>query len=237
MEVIPAIDLRGGRCVRLFQGDYARETVFSDDPPAMARHWADLGARRLHLVDLDGAASGQVVNAGPIQEIAEAIAIPVELGGGLRDIESIRRVFSWGVDRVVLGTVAITDPGLVDAACAEFPGRIVVGVDARHGKVAINGWLETTAMDAAELVAAMAARGATRFIYTDISRDGTATAPNFGAIRQLIAGTGRPIIASGGVARVEHLVRLRDAGAEGAILGQALYTGAIDLGAALAAVS
>ncbi|MEK7216590.1 MAG: 1-(5-phosphoribosyl)-5-[(5-phosphoribosylamino)methylideneamino]imidazole-4-carboxamide isomerase [Chloroflexota bacterium] len=236
MELIPAIDLRAGRCVRLFQGDYARETVFSDDPPAMARHWRDQGATRLHVVDLDGAASGRVVNTSAIQAIVATAGIPVQLGGGIRDIAAVNMLLGWGVDRVVLGTAAVRDPGLVERVCSSYPERIVVGIDARDGRVAVNGWLEATTMDVAELAAQMVQRGVPRFIYTDISRDGKLTEPNFEGLAQVMR-AGRPVIASGGVGRVGDLVRLRAAGAEGAIVGQALYTGAITVGAALAALA
>ncbi|MSQ27178.1 MAG: 1-(5-phosphoribosyl)-5-[(5-phosphoribosylamino)methylideneamino]imidazole-4-carboxamide isomerase [Dehalococcoidia bacterium] len=236
MELIPAIDLRAGRCVRLFQGDYAKETVFSDDPPGMARHWRDHGATRLHVVDLDGAAAGRVLNTFAIQAIVAAVDIPVELGGGIRDIETVNMVLGWGVDRVILGTAAVRDPEFVERVCSLFPGRIVAGIDASDGRVAINGWLEATTVDAGELAGQMVQRGVPRFIYTDISRDGTVTEPNFEGLAQILR-AGRPVIASGGVGRIEHLVRLREAGAEGAIVGQALYTGAITVGAALAALA
>lgn len=203
----------------------------------MARHWKQQGAHRLHVVDLDGAASGRLVNTAAIKLLVSAVDIPVELGGGIRDLDAVRTVLGWGVDRVILGTAAVHNPELVEDACAAFPERIVIGVDARDGKVAVNGWLETTTVDAWELAAEMAARGAPRFIYTDISRDGTVTEPNFDALAQLLLRVDRPVIASGGVSRVEHLVRLKALGAEGAIVGQALYTGAISVAAALEALA
>ena len=237
MEVIPAIDLRAGRCVRLYQGDYSKETVFSDDPPAMARHWQELGASRLHVVDLDGAKEGYVVNEAAIRAIVKAADIPVELGGGVRSLETIGQALGWGVDRVVLGTAAVATPELVQAACRAHPGAVVVGVDARDGKVAVRGWLETTEQTAAALVAQMTELGVPRFIYTDISRDGTTTEPNFQALAELLSTTSRPIIASGGVSQLEHLERLALLGAEGAIVGQAIYTGALDLPQAVALVA
>ena len=237
MEVIPALDLRAGRCVRLYQGDYSKETVFSEDPPAMARHWRQLGAPRLHVVDLDGAATGRVENADVIQAIVRAVDVPIELGGGIRDLATVSQVLLWGVDRVVLGTTAVLQPELVEQACLEHPEAIVVGVDTRQGKVAIHGWLEETDVNAHHLVRRMTALGVPRFIYTDITRDGTVTEPNFEGIAELLRATDRPVIASGGVSHLEHLRQLNALGAEGAIVGRALYTGALDLPQALRATA
>ena len=218
-------------------GDYTRETVFSEDPAAMARHWQDLGASRVHLVDLDGAASGSLVNRAVIQEVLRVVTVPVQVGGGIRDLKTVDAVLGWGADRVVLGTAAVKDPAMVEAACKKDARAVVVALDARNGRVAVQGWREHTDQDALELARRMADLGVPRFLYTDIARDGTATEPNFRAIAQLLEAAGRPVIASGGVARLEHLQRLRALGAEAAIVGQALYTGAIELPAAIAAVA
>jgi len=236
MEVIPAIDLKGGKCVRLYQGDYRQETVFSDDPLGMALHWSSSGASRLHLVDLDGAAKGEPRHWLVIAEIAKAINIPVQVGGGIRRMETIERLLGSGVDRVILGTAAIEDPELIKEVCHRFGEAIVVGVDARDGYVATHGWKRKTRFTAIKLIQGMTLLGAKRFIYTDISRDGTLSQPNFEAIAELISMTKLPIIASGGIASISHLVRLKQLGAEGAIIGRALYTGDIRLEEALAAL-
>jgi phosphoribosylformimino-5-aminoimidazole carboxamide ribotide isomerase len=237
LEIIPAIDLRDGRCVRLYQGDFQQETVFSEDPPQVARRWHALGASRLHVVDLDGAKAGHPVNSEAIRAIAEAVSIPIELGGGIRDIATIRVALSWGVERVVLGTVAAQNPALVAEACKAFGEGIVVGVDARGGKVAVQGWLETTSVDAADLVRRMTNQGVRRFIYTDIGQDGTEEGPNLQSLTAVLQATDRPVIASGGVGKIEHLLRLSEQGVEGVIVGRAIYTGAIDLAEALKAVA
>lgn len=236
MEVIPAIDLKGGKCVRLYQGDYRQETVFSDDPLGMALHWSSSGASRLHLIDLDGAAKGEPRHWLVIAEIAKAINIPVQVGGGIRRMETIERLLGSGVDRVILGTAAIEDPELIKEACHRFGEAIVVGVDARDGYVATHGWKRKTRFTAIELIQGMTLLGTKRFIYTDISRDGTLSQPNFEVIAELISTTKLPIIASGGIASISHLVRLKQLGAEGAIIGRALYTGDIRLEEALAAL-
>ena len=236
MEVIPAIDLKGGKCVRLYQGDYRQETVFSDDPLGMALHWSSSGASRLHLVDLDGAAKGEPRHWLVIAEIAKAINIPVQVGGGIRRMETIERLLGSGVDRVILGTAAIEDPELIKEACHRFGEAIVVGVDARDGYVATHGWKRKTRFTAIKLIQRMTLLGAKRFICTDISRDGTLSQPNFEVIAELISTTKLPIIASGGIASISHLVRLKQLGAEGAIIGRALYTGDIRLEEALAAL-
>lgn len=230
MEVIPAIDLRGGRCVRLFQGDYGQETVFSDDPAEIARRWEAAGAPRIHVVDLDGARTGHQANREAIANINSAVSIPLQVGGGVRTVQDAENLASLGVQRFVLGTAAVRDPDLVARLSKQFGGqRIVVAVDARDGQVAIEGWRENTSIRASDLVDEMATLGVPRFLYTDISRDGTLSQPNFDALAQLVNGTCGAILASGGVSRLEHLVRLAELGAEGAILGRALYTGAINL--------
>jgi phosphoribosylformimino-5-aminoimidazole carboxamide ribotide isomerase len=234
MEIIPAIDLKGGKCVRLYQGDYRQETVFSHDPVGVALHWCSLGAPRLHIIDLDGAAKGEPCHTSIISEIAKAINIPVQVGGGIRRRETIETLLGSVVDRVILGTAAAEDPDLTKEACHRFGEAIVVGIDARDGYVATHGWKRKTRFTAIELIQEMTSLGAKRFIYTDISRDGTLSQPNFEAIAGLISTTKLPIIASGGIASISHLVRLKQLGAEGAIIGRALYTGDIRLEEALA---
>ena len=229
MEVIPAIDIRHGKCVRLYQGDYSRETVYSDDPVSTALQWKAHGARRLHVVDLDGAVAGVPVNAQVIRRIMAATGLPVQLGGGIRTMDTIAKVLSLGVQRVILGTVAIENPSLVEIACGRFGEAIIVGVDAKDGYISIKGWTQSSSLTASELVRNMAKLGARRFIYTDVSRDGTLTEPNFEAVAEFLSHTNLPIIAAGGIASVDHLRRLAKLGVEGAIVGRALYTGDINL--------
>ena len=234
MEVIPSIDLKGGRCVRLYQGDYAKETVFSEDPLGTAQRWESLGASRLHVVDLDGAASGEPRHLSVVARIAATLRIPVQVGGGIRRMEMIEQYVKAGIKRVVLGTAAVENPELVREACREFGEAIALGVDARDGFVAVRGWQDKTSVSATDLIRQMEALGAGRFIYTDIARDGTLTEPNFQAISELMTKTRSPIIASGGVTSIDHLRRLSQLGVEGAIIGRALYTGDIRLDKALA---
>ena len=241
MEIIPAIDIRGGRCVRLVQGDYDRETVFADDPAEAARRWRDAGARRLHVVDLDGAREGRPLNAASLERIVAAVDAPVQMGGGLRDLETVGRYLEAGVERAVLGTAAVKDQTLLVNALALFPGRIVVGVDAREGIVVTEGWRDASAIEATELVQQLAELGVPRVIYTDTLRDGTLTEPNFAALEALLAderlsAAGLRIIYSGGVSTIDHLRRLAATGVEGAIVGRALYTGDIDLAEALSTI-
>jgi phosphoribosylformimino-5-aminoimidazole carboxamide ribotide isomerase len=228
--VIPAIDLRGGRCVRLVQGDYARETVFSDDPVEVARGWAAAGATMLHVVDLDGARDGVPSQRDVIAAIVAALPIPVQVGGGIRTVEHAATLLDGGVWRIVLGTAAIEQPELVDALLERYDAeRIVVGVDARDGMVATRGWTETSDVAAETLVDDMKARGVRRVVYTDIERDGTLVSPNFDAIER-IASRGLAVVASGGVALREHLDALAAIpGVDEAIVGRALYTGDIAL--------
>jgi phosphoribosylformimino-5-aminoimidazole carboxamide ribotide isomerase len=237
MEIIPAIDLKDGRCVRLYQGDFARQTVYGDDPVAMARRWVELGATRLHVVDLDGARSGRPANTDAVLAIVRAAGVPVQLGGGLRREEDVVAALALGVERVILGTAAVEQTQLVARLVARFGEQIVVGVDARDGMVATAAWTETADVRAVDLVAHMAALGVRRVVYTDISRDGTLTEPNFEALAELIRPDGPAIVASGGIAVVEHLLRLAACGAESAIVGKALYDGKIDLPAAIRALA
>ena len=236
MEVIPAIDLRGGRCVRLYQGDFGRETVYSEDPLAVARQWQEQGACRLHLVDLDGAAQGEPINLDIIAAIVAQSEIPVQVGGGVRNSATAEMLLSLGVERVVIGTAAVRNPGLVQQLCQGGASpRVVVAVDARDGSVAVQGWLEKTSVTAVELGKRMGELGVERLLYTDISRDGTLSEPNFRANAQLVESTGLAILASGGVASLGHITELAKTGAEGAIVGRALYTGDLELPAAIAA--
>ena len=236
IELIPAIDIKDGRCVRLYQGDFQQATVYGDDPGAMAKRWASQGATRLHIVDLDGAKAGRPVNTDSVLAIVQAAGIPVQLGGGLRRPADIEAVFDLGVERVILGTVAVEDSELVERMVMRYGDRIVVGIDARDGWVATAGWLTTAKVRATELTAQMATLGVQRVIYTDIARDGTLTEPNYEAMAELIGPNMPAIIASGGVAEIDQLHRLAKLGVEGAIIGKALYTGAIELPAALAAL-
>ncbi len=237
IEIIPAVDIKGGQCVRLYQGDYEQETVYSDDPLEVALKWQAKGAPRLHIVDLDGAVAGELCNRDIIQEISRAILIPVQLGGGIRHLEAIEKVLKEGVERVVLGTAAVENAELVVEACRKFRDSIVVSVDAQEGQVATHGWRQVTELPALALIKAMIKLGVKRFIYTDISRDGTLTEPNFNAISEVIDATRAPVIAAGGIASLNHLKMLKKLGAEGAIVGKALYTGDIDLKRAIAALS
>lgn len=236
-EVIPAIDLRAGRCVRLFQGDYDRETSYSDDPVAVARQWEALGAPRLHVVDLDGARDGAPANQAMIRAICAATAIPVEVSGGIRDIAGIEAALAYGADRVQLGSIAIKDPSLVSEAATRFGAAICVSIDARDGEVFTDGWRVATGRRVEDVATEMVGAGVLRLMFTDIGRDATLTEPNFEALTGLVRALPVPIVASGGVAAVAHLVRLAEIGCEGAIVGKALYEDLFDLPSALAAVA
>ncbi len=229
MEIIPALDLRQGKCVRLYQGDYGKETVFSHEPVAIALRWQAQGAKRLHLIDLDGAAEGKLCNEPTIKEILKAVTLQVQIGGGIRQLETIYKLLSLGASRVILGTAAIEDRELVTEACRRFGESIVIAIDAEDGYVKSHGWRKGSTITAEELINRMADLGARRFIYTDISRDGTLTEPNFDAIANLVAQSSLPIIASGGISNIAQLKRLAQIGVEGAIVGRALYTGDVDL--------
>jgi phosphoribosylformimino-5-aminoimidazole carboxamide ribotide isomerase len=235
-ELIPAIDLRGGRAVRLLQGDYDRETVFGDDPVAIARRWEAEGATRLHVVDLDGARSGEPVNRPVIERIIGAVRIPVQVSGGLRDAEAVERVLAAGAARAILGTV-VADPEIARPLLERFGDRVIAGIDARDGRVAVRGWRETLDRDAVALARDLVAAGARRVIFTDIGRDATLAGPNLEAMRRMAEAVPIPVIASGGVGRLEDVRRLAALGClEGAIVGLALYTGALSLPEALAAI-
>lgn len=239
MEIIPAIDLLEGRCVRLYQGDYSQSQVFDENPAAVAVQWADGGATRLHVVDLDGAKAGKPVNLNAIAAIVRAVSVPVQVGGGLRDRTSISQLLDLGVERVILGTIAVKQPQLVAELCGEFPGKIVVGIDARNGKVATDGWLETSSVSATDLAHQMAQLGAAAIIYTDIHRDGTLSGPNIQALRELAENVAIPVIASGGVSSLTDLLSLlslEPIGVKSVIVGRALYTGDVSLKEAIQAV-
>ncbi|HCB92704.1 MAG TPA: 1-(5-phosphoribosyl)-5-((5-phosphoribosylamino)methylideneamino)imidazole-4-carboxamide isomerase [Selenomonas sp.] len=232
MIVLPAIDLRGGKCVRLVNGDFSKETVYSEQPEEMARKWQEQGAEYLHIVDLDGARSGNPQNIFVIKRIIEAVDIPIELGGGIRTMESIENMLDMGVERVILGSVAVKDPELVREACLEFDNRIAVGIDAKDGIVAVEGWGVSGDMDAVELAMRMGDVGVQTIIYTDISRDGTLDGVNVDATADLARSTGVSIIASGGVGSLSDIEALKQRetdGIAGVILGKALYSGAIEL--------
>ena len=236
MEVIPAIDLRNGRCVRLFQGDFNQETVFSDDPLAMALSWQEQGGHRLHVVDLDGAVQGKPVHLELISAIVRSLDIPVQVGGGIRDLATAGAWLEAGVDRVVIGTAAVRDPDMVREVCRKHGSqRVVVSVDAKDGLVALQGWKETSAVTVLELANQMSQIGVVRLLYTDIARDGALTGPDLETNTKLAKETGLAVLASGGVASVEHIKELLPTGVEGVIVGRALYTGAVNLSEAVAA--
>lgn len=237
MIVIPAVDVLGGRAVRLLRGDYDHVTETRGDPGALAREWVAAGASLLHVVDLDGARAGQPVNGAAIAALCRAVPVPVEVGGGLRTLADIAAALEGGAACAVLGTAALTDRALLRAALAAWGERIVVGIDARDGLVAIEGWREGSSTLATDLARAVVNLGARHIIYTDIARDGTLAGPNLPALQAIIAAAGVPIIASGGVATLDHLRHLRAAGAAGAIVGRALYSGALDLRTAIAEVA
>jgi phosphoribosylformimino-5-aminoimidazole carboxamide ribotide isomerase len=235
MQVWPAIDLRGGNCVRLLQGDYDRETIFGRDPAAMARRWVSEGAEYLHLVDLDGARDGRSVNCDAIAAIALAVDIPCELGGGIRDEQTIEQLLALGLARLVIGTKAVKEPGWFRRVCQRFPGKLAVGIDARNGRVASEGWLETSDIAATELARMLADEPIAAVIYTDIARDGMMSGPNFEAMAEMRRAVQIPLVASGGITTADDVRRLAEAGMDGCIIGRALYEGSLTLGEALAA--
>jgi phosphoribosylformimino-5-aminoimidazole carboxamide ribotide isomerase len=239
MQIIPAIDLLDGQCVRLHQGDYDQVTRFSSDPVAQALDWQRQGAERLHLVDLDGARTGQPVNDQVIKAITAALNIPVQLGGGVRTAERAEELLACGLDRVILGTVAIEQPALVDDLAGRHPGRVVVGIDAKDGLVATRGWIETSSVQATDLAKRFAASGVAAIISTDIATDGTLAGPNRDALRAMAEASSVPVIASGGIGTLEDILSLltiAPLGVTGVIVGRALYDGTVDLAEALQAV-
>ena len=237
MTIFPAIDLRGGKCVRLFKGDFDQETVFSDQPAEVAQQWQAQGAQFPHLVDLDGARAGHSENLATVREILAAVTIPVELGGGIRTLENIDEVLALGVRRVILGSVAVRDPELVAAACAKYGDRIVVGIDAKDGIVAVDGWGVSGDVDVITLAKRMKQAGVRTIIYTDISRDGTLAGVNVEATAKLARESGVHVVASGGVRDVRDIEALKPYekdGIEGVIVGKSIYTGSLSLPEALA---
>lgn len=236
MIIFPAIDIRGGRCVRLTEGRFDQETVFADDPSEMAARWSAAGAEYLHVVDLDGALAGEGRNLPAIKKILENAKMPVQVGGGIRTLEAAATLLDMGVSRVILGSVAVRDPQLVAQACREFSGQVVVGIDAKDGKAAIEGWGISGGIDAVELAKKMAVIGAEHIIFTDISRDGKLSGVNVEATANLAKASGVKVIASGGVSSLNDIRNLQQCsadGIEGCIIGKAIYTGAIDLKTAL----
>jgi phosphoribosylformimino-5-aminoimidazole carboxamide ribotide isomerase len=239
MQVIPAIDLLEGQCVRLHQGDYAQVTRFSDDPVAQALTWQRQGAQRLHLVDLDGAKTGQPVNDAVVRQITAALSIPVQLGGGVRSAERAEALLACGLDRVILGTVAVEQPQLVRDLAERHPGRIVVGIDAKDGLVATRGWIEASTVEASALAKSFEGSAVAALITTDIATDGTLAGPNLGFLRTMAQASSIPVIASGGIGDLSDLLSLLSLaplGVEGVIVGRALYDGRIDLAEALEAI-
>lgn len=238
MIVIPAIDLKDGRCVRLRQGDMAVETVYSGDIPAIARQWQQQGAVVIHVVDLNGAVDGEPRNLSEIQSVINTVSVKVQVGGGIRNIDTVRRYLAAGVSRVVLGTAALTDRMVLEQACREFPRRILLGLDARDGKVAVKGWTALSETKAMDLLKELSDYELAAVIYTDIARDGMLEGPNIPALRAVVERSSFPVIASGGITRVEDLRAIRSLGPriEGAIVGKALYDGKLDYRAAVAAL-
>jgi len=232
--VYPAIDIRGGRCVRLVEGDYARETVFDADPAEAARRWAAAGAEWLHVVDLDGAKDGHPTNVEAIKRIREAVMIPIQLGGGLRTERDVALAFDLGIDRAILGTAAIRDPELVARLAVRWGDRLAAGLDARDGKLAASGWLEQTEERAEDVALRLRQAGIQVFIYTDIRRDGTLSGPNLPALESLVNLLGRGVIASGGIGTLDDVAAVARTGADGVIIGRALYDGRVDLASAIA---
>ena len=236
MVVIPAIDIKGGRCVRLQQGEMSKETVYSDAPEEMAVKWVEKGAERLHLVDLDGAVEGKAVNKEVIRRIVAAVPIPIQLGGGIRDMETIETYLELGINQVILGTVAYKNPEFLTRICKEFAGRIILGVDARKDRVAVEGWTEETDMTVVQLAKVFENIGISAIIYTDIHRDGMSTGPNVEATKMLAQSVETPVIASGGISDIDDVVKilgLEEYGVIGMITGRALYRGTLDLAEAI----
>lgn len=233
--VIPAVDIRGGRCVRLVQGRAAEETVYFERPTEAARLWAGQGAELIHVVDLDGAFEGRPANFGIIAAIARELATPIQVGGGIRTDEAVARYLDAGVDRVVLGTRALADPDWLQALCLRFPGRIVAAIDARDGRVATEGWAQTSDTDAVAFAKRLDLLGLRALVFTDVATDGAMRGPNLSALQRLLDAVRTPVVASGGIASLEDVRRVAALGVEGMIIGKALYEGAFTLKAAIEA--
>lgn len=233
MIIYPAIDIRGGRCVRLIEGDFNRETVFDVDPVAVARRWQAGGATHIHVVDLDGAKSGRPVNLDAIDRIRDAVNVHIQVGGGIRTLDAARTLVHAGIDRIILGSAIVSNPEIVSEIVRAFPGQVVAGFDARNGMLATDGWLSQSAVKATDAARAMLKLGVRTFIYTDIHRDGTLAGPNLDGLRAMIAMDGAEIIASGGVGAIADVANIAETGAAGVIIGRALYDGRVTLADAL----
>ena len=237
LVIIPAIDIRGGRCVRLLQGDYAKETRYSDDPVAVAMRWKELGGEIIHVVDLDGAKGGVPVNHELLARICAGVRVPVEVSGGMRTMADIFAAFAYGAGRVQIGSAAVSNPALVREACAAFPGRIVVSIDAKNGEVMTDGWIQGSGVDATALANQMVDLGVPRIMYTDITSDGMLGGPNLGALAALARALPVPVVASGGVSNLDHVRAVAATRCEALIIGKALYEGTLTLPEAISAAS
>lgn len=235
MRIYPAIDIKDGKCVRLLRGSFDDVTVYGDDPVEMARKWEAEGGEYIHVVDLDGAVKGHGVNAEAIRRICESVSVPVQTGGGIRTMEDIEAKLNCGISRVIIGTKAVSDPEFIKNAVAKYGEKIAIGIDAKDGKVAIEGWEKTTEFGAVEFAEKMAELGVKTIIYTDIATDGTLAGPNVEAMKEMASRVDVDVIASGGIGNIEHIKSLSGTGVEGVIVGRALYTGGVELSAAVEA--
>lgn len=235
MRIYPAIDIKDGKCVRLLRGSFDDVTVYGDDPAEMAKRWESEGGEYIHVVDLDGAVKGHGVNAEAIRRICESVSVPVQTGGGIRTMEDIEAKLSCGISRVIIGTKAVSDPEFIKNAVAKYGDKIAVGIDAKDGKVAIEGWEKTTEFGAVEFAKKMAELGVKTIIYTDIATDGTLAGPNVEAMKEMASNIDVDVIASGGIGNMDHIMSLAGTGVEGVIVGRALYTGGVELAAAVEA--
>lgn len=238
MIVIPAIDLIDGQCVRLFQGKREAVTTYSNDPGSMAKRWESFGAKLIHIVDLDGAFTGNQANLDAIRKIRQSVQIPLQVGGGIRNTGSITRLFSLGIEKVILGTAAIEDPEFVKSSCGQYPGRVLIGIDAKDGMVAVKGWKEVTSFNVRDIAGRLAVAGAAGIIYTDIARDGTLSGPNVKAVKEMVESVSIPVIAAGGVSSIEDIKNLLlIKNLWGVITGKAIYSGTLDLKEAIKLVN
>lgn len=235
MRIYPAIDIKGGNCVRLYKGRFSDVTIYGNSPEEMALKWQELGAEYIHVVDLDGALRGRGVNENSIKEICRAVSVPVQCGGGIRSMEDIERKLSLGISRVIIGTKAVSDRIFVSEAVRKYGDKIVIGVDAKDGKVVIEGWEKLSEYDAVEFAQLMEGLGVQTIVYTDVSTDGTLNGPNIGAMREMVEKTNLKVIASGGVGDISHIKELKNTGVDGVIIGKALYTDNVDLREAIKA--
>jgi len=238
MIVIPAIDLIDGQCVRLFQGKREAVTTYSNDPGSMAKRWESFGAKLIHIVDLDGAFTGNQANLDAIRKIRQSVQITLQVGGGIRNMGSITRLFSLGIERVIFGTAAIEDPEFVKSSCSKYPGRVLIGIDAKDGMVAVKGWKEVTSFNVRDIAGRLAVAGAAGIIYTDIARDGTLSGPNVKAVKEMVESVSIPVIAAGGVSSIEDIKNLLlIKNLWGVITGKAIYSGTLDLKEAIKLVN